>query len=168
MENRKTFDEWHAERLAADPDFDRTTDAMLRLRGPRRKIDFLVDENIAALRSELASLKQFRLHNMPEGADDHALWTEARRRLWILLTADGDFWNERFYPLWQSPGVIIVVGRTLEDQVFALARLSVVWDLVRMVGRVGPRFMDGMKARTSRTTIEWKFFDNGTTVTHRQ
>ena len=168
MPRRQSFDEWHSERLAQNPDFDRETDAMLRIRGPRRKLDLLLDENVAALRAELASVKDFRLHMMPAGTPDRKLWAEARRNAWVLLTADSDFWNDGEYPLRLSPGVIVVVGRTVEDRLYALARLSVAWDLVPMLGRFGRRFLDATKARTSRRMIEWKIFDEGVTVTHRQ
>jgi len=168
LPRRKTFEEWHAEQLARDPAFDRDTDATLRIRGPRRKLDLLIDENLEGVKAELEGVSDFRVHTLPSTAPDQQLWAVARQKRWVLLTADGDFWNDTTYPLHQSPGVIVLVGRTVENHIFVFARLTVVWDLVPMIGRFGPGFLESLKARSSRAGIEWKFFDNGCIVTHNQ
>lgn len=168
MTGRITFEEWHARRLAEEPEFDKVTDEVRRWHGPRRKLDILVDESAAAVGRELEAVKDFRLHRVADSTPDRGLWAQARREGWVLVTADTDFWNDGPYPLRLSPGVIILVGRTTSERLFAFERLLVVWDLVANVGRLGQHILNASKVRTSRRTIEWKFFDNGVTVTLRQ
>ena len=58
------------------------------------------------------------------GTKDPGLWNQARTSGSILITADLGFWNDRQYPLAQSPGLVIVRGRTADDKIAAARGLS--------------------------------------------
>jgi predicted nuclease of predicted toxin-antitoxin system len=165
VHKRKSFDEWHAERVAKDPNFDRVTDRLLARRGPPRKIPMLCDESLEhELVADLRTIRDFRIVRLPKGSTDRAVWQRARRDRLVILTADEDFWDDRRYPLHLSPGVVILRGRNVEERTTALARLSVVWDLPRNYSRFAHAFFAESKTRASPTHIQHKFSDEGSVV----
>lgn len=69
---------------------------------------------VVALRSAGIPVRTARDDGM-QGRDDNAILAWARENDRILLTFDGDFWDEHKFPLLKSPGMIFVAvaaGRT--------------------------------------------------------
>jgi predicted nuclease of predicted toxin-antitoxin system len=159
----KSLDEWEREQRKLDPNWDRSVRAFQKMRGPKRKVPLLIDENIEAeLIAELQAVKDFRVSVGRPRASDKQLWNEARHTRAILVTADMDFWDDRKFPLAQSPGVIIVSGRSADDKLYSLTLAMVEWDIVENWRRV-PFFLDGSKLKSSREEVNGKHWD-GTSV----
>jgi hypothetical protein len=60
--NYKSFDEWERKQRELDPDWDRSVRGFLKMRGPKRKVPLLIDENIEAeFVAELQTVKDFRV-----------------------------------------------------------------------------------------------------------
>ncbi|HPA45850.1 MAG TPA: DUF5615 family PIN-like protein [Thermodesulfobacteriota bacterium] len=82
------------------------------MRGFRRKIRFLIDENIPAKVCAFLRKKKFNLQTLQEadlnGRDDEAIFQYAKQKDRILITRDRHFLNERRFPLQNSPGVAIL------------------------------------------------------------
>ena len=60
--------------------------------------------------------KRFKIEAMPRGVSDSLLWQTARRWRLLLMSADRDFWDDRAYPLRDSPGLFLLAGRTASDR----------------------------------------------------
>ena len=75
-------------------------------------LDFLVDENLplsaaATLREQGHRARHVRDINM-RGAEDEALFTEAQKEHWIIVTRDLGFGNLLDYPLGTHAGIILL------------------------------------------------------------
>jgi len=160
---RKSFDEWEREQRERDADWDRLVREFQRMRGPKRKVPLLLDENLEAeFVDEVRAVKDFRVAVGPRGVGDETLWDEARRSKAILATADTDFWDDRKYPLAQSLGVIIVSGRLAEDKVHGFALAMGSWAIIENWRKV-PFWLQGTKLKSSKEGVSGKHWD-GTSV----
>ena len=160
----KSVDEWERERREQDPDWDRFVRQFERIRGPKRKVPLLLDENIEAeFVDELRAVKDFRVAVGKPGASDSDLWNEARRSKAVLVTTDRDFWDDRKFPLAQSPGVIIVSGRSADDKLYSFTLAVVRWGIIENWRKV-PFWLDGTKLKSSREEVNGKHWDGGLVV----
>ena len=151
------MDDFIAELAAHDPHFDRGARRFMAERGRPRKMPVLCDENleddfIATMRDN----RKFKVTTMPKGVSDSILWQSAQRRGLVLVTADEDFWDERRYPLRESPGLLLLRGRNAEERLAALVRIITVMDLPWIYAR-NPDFLLATKARVSAGGGMFKF-----------
>jgi hypothetical protein len=103
-----------------------------KIQGPKRKVPLLLDENLEAeFVRDLLTVKDFRVAVGTPGTSDDTLWDEARRSKAILVTSDMDFWDDRRFPIAQSPGVIIVAGRSADDKMYSFALAVVSWGIIK-------------------------------------
>jgi predicted nuclease of predicted toxin-antitoxin system len=79
---------------------------------PRRKVPICVDRDIPdAITSALSRDAGFKVRGRAQdGMEDRAVWRQAIKLEAVLLTHDEHFWDDRRYPLRESPGVIVVKG----------------------------------------------------------
>jgi predicted nuclease of predicted toxin-antitoxin system len=162
----KTFDEWEREQRASNPRWDAEIREIERLRGPRRKVPLLLDANLEEeLVDGLNGVRDFRISVAGPREGDEAIWNHARREGRIIVTADEDFWNDRRFPLRDSPGVILLTGRTSEQKAYAFAVAVVHYQLIEWWRKL-PGWTIAMKIRASSmgTTAKWR--EGGTTITH--
>jgi predicted nuclease of predicted toxin-antitoxin system len=160
MPRRKSFDDWHREQVARDPNFDRDTEGILARRGRPRKVPLLCDESIEnELIDDLRSVRDFKVTTLGSGASDRAIWQRARQDGLVIVTADEDFWNDRNYPIHASPGVIILRGRNVRERTTALARVSVASELPANYARFASSMLAQSKTRAGSAHILHKFLD---------
>jgi predicted nuclease of predicted toxin-antitoxin system len=163
MPREQAFEGWEQEQRERDPSWDRRMRDFQRVRGPRRKVPLLLDENLEAeIINDLQTIRDFRVTVGSAGAGDPELWDQARTLGAVLVTTDGDFWNDRNYPLAQSPGVIIVSGQTASEKGYAFALAVVRYGVIEHWRKV-PGWLRGMKLRATREGIRGKWWD-GTSV----
>ena len=156
----KSVDEWLAEREARDPNFSRDTARMLARRPPLRKVPLLCDESLEdELVADLRTVRLFKVLTLPTGRGDDFVWAQARQRGLVLLSADEDFYDDRRYPLRESPGAIILRGEGAGERTVALARLSALWDLQGNYARFGRGMFIESKTRATPTHIFHRFLD---------
>src|SRR5262249_8205640 len=161
---RMTYDEWIQRQRERDPDWDRFVSEFEKVRGPKPKVPLLFDENMEAeVIAELRAVKDFRLNVGKRGSADQSVWNEARRLKAILVTADMDFWEDRKFPLAQSPGVIIVSGGSAQEKVEALAFAVGAWRIVENWRKV-PNWLDGTKLKAHKSGLSGKHWDGETVV----
>jgi predicted nuclease of predicted toxin-antitoxin system len=153
---RITLAEWIEQQRARDPGWDRFVDDFIRARGPKRKVPLLLDENLEAdLAAQLRTVDYLKVTIGWLQASDEMVWGEARRTKQVIVTTDEDFWNDRKYPLAQSPGVIIVAGRSAEEKVESLAVAFGLWNIDNNWRKV-PYFLDGSKLKASAEGVSGK------------
>jgi predicted nuclease of predicted toxin-antitoxin system len=163
MPRERSFEEWEQEQRARDPDWDRRIRDFQRVRGPRRKIPLLLDENLEAeFVDDLRTVRDFRVTVGNPGSDDQALWDQARAMHAILVTTDGDFWDDRNFPLARSPGVIIISGQSASEKTYTFAMAMVSWDVIDGWRKV-PNWLRGIKLKATREGVTGKYWD-GTSV----
>lgn len=166
--SRKSFEEWEAEQRARDPNWDQFVKNFQRVRGPKRKVPLLLDENLEAdFVAEIKAVEYLRVSVARAGAPDEAVWQHAMRIKAVLVTADVDFWDDRKFPLQQSPGVIIISGRSAADKVDSLATAFGLWAIAEKWRKV-PNWLDGCKIKASRAGIRGKHWDGNTTIVWSQ
>jgi len=86
-----------------DPPADTKVDAIW----PSRT-RFLFDENVDDVIIELFRDRGMNVHRAERGISDEKVFQQARLERRMLLTHDEDFWDDRRFPLQQSPGVLIL------------------------------------------------------------
>jgi Domain of unknown function (DUF5615) len=159
-----SFDEWEREQRERDPDWDRYVREFEKIRGPKRKVPLLLDENLEAeFVRDLLTVKDFRVAVGTPGTSDDTLWDEARRSKAILVTSDMDFWDDRRFPIAQSPGVIIVAGRSADDKMYSFAFAVVSWGIIKH-WRILPFWLRGIKLKSSREGVVGKYWDGGSVI----
>ena len=159
-----TLEQWIAMQRAEDPQFDRHTDEFSRTTGPKRKVPLLVDENLeAAFVAELRAIDFMKVTVGQSGIPDEAVWATARRSKLVIVTGDEDFWDDRRFPLIQSPGVIIVAGSNAEQRIDSLATAFGIWS-IKENWRRAPYFLDGSKLKASSTGVRGKHHLDGQLV----
>ena len=160
------FEEWEAERISADPQWERHLREFSRTKGTHRKVPLLVDENIEAeFVDELRGIRDFRVRTLARRASDEAVWAEARKLRLILVTADPDFWNDHSYPVRDSPGVVIVSGRTYSEKAEAFAVAVVHW-AIQWRYRIEPASLGGMKIKATRSGTSAKWWNGNSSGRH--
>src|SRR5689334_22422653 len=133
---RISYEDWIERLRERDPGWDRWVRDFENTRGPKRKVPLLLDENMELeVVAELREVKDFRIIVGRRGASDEIIWSEARRLKAIIVTSDMDFWDDRKYPLPQSPGVLIVSGGSAAKKIEALAFAVGAWASLRIGGR---------------------------------
>jgi predicted nuclease of predicted toxin-antitoxin system len=166
--SRKSFEEWEAEQRARDPNWDRFVKAFQQVRGPKRKVPLLMDENLEAdFVAEIQAVDYLRVSVGKAGVSDETVWQHARRIKAVLVTADLDFWDDHRFALQQSPGVIIVAGKSAEEKVDSLATAFGLWGIAENWRKV-PNWLDGCKIKASRAGITGKHWDGNTTIAWSQ
>tara|TARA_R110002074_G_scaffold369591_1_gene544348 strand:+ start:195 stop:539 length:345 start_codon:yes stop_codon:yes gene_type:complete len=55
---------------------------------------FLIDENLPATLAAKLTVPCLHATDLGEQATDNALWNHARNNGWVILTKDGDFFNQ--------------------------------------------------------------------------
>jgi predicted nuclease of predicted toxin-antitoxin system len=163
MPRERSFEEWEQEQRERDPGWNRHIRDFEKARGPKRKVPLLLDENLEAeFVDDLRTVKDFRVTVGKPGIDDRALWDQARAMQAILVTTDGDFWDDRNFPLAQSPGVIIISGRSASEKTHTFAMAMVSWDVINTWRKV-PGWLLGIKLRATQEDVRGKYWD-GTSV----
>ncbi len=154
---RISREDWEALQLERYPDWN--SSSLEQITGPKRKVRFLADQNLEDdLVDAMTSRPQFRIYRAPAGTDDDVLWHEARRHKRILITADGrDFLKDQKFPLHESPGLIVLTGRTASDKADAFVRAVDYAGLVYDYRVVGPTFLAGYKVRASAQGVYYRF-----------
>jgi hypothetical protein len=95
--------------------------------------------------------------------DDSAVWRAAIEADAQLVTHDDGFWNDRKYPLRDSPGVIIVKGGMSAEGLEAMERFTAGTDVVG-TERELPDFLRGTKVRATRSGFTIKFITEDSKV----
>jgi predicted nuclease of predicted toxin-antitoxin system len=134
---------------------------------PKRKVRVYYDRDIPAeiVRAtrederDVARVVGVAAANM----DDAAVWRAAIEADAQLVTHDDGFWNDRKYPLRDSPGVIIVKGRTSGEVLEAMERFTAGTDVVG-TERELPGFLRGTKVRATRNGFTIKFITEDSDV----
>jgi len=162
---KKSYNEWEDEQPRRDPDWDRRVREVAKLPSTKRKVPLLLDENLEAqIVAELSAVRGFRVAVAPGETEDPKLWELARRTKALLVTCDLDFWNDRRYPLAQSPGVIIGRGKTASHKIESLAMAFGSWDIVGTWRRV-PWWLEGVKVKASLSEVQANAWRDGVVVT---
>ena len=90
---------------------------------PKRKIRIYCDANLPEkFVDELKEFKNFKVVCRAGVGDDEDHYVRARQQKAILITSDLDFWDDRRFPLKKSPGVVVIVGKTIRDLDIAFGR----------------------------------------------
>jgi predicted nuclease of predicted toxin-antitoxin system len=159
MKRRVTFDDWWAERTAANPELRRAEAAEFR-RPPRRKLDVICDENLEEeIKRGIRAMGSFRVVELPAGTSDRQLWHQAQQSRRCLITADQDFWSDILYPIERSPGLVLLRGASAADRLAALTRW---WDeneIQQFIGWLDGEGLFGWKWRASPDGALGKFVD---------
>jgi predicted nuclease of predicted toxin-antitoxin system len=163
MPRQVPFDKWEHEQRRRDPEWDRSKLAFEKAHGPKRKVPLLLDENLEAdFIDDVRTVKDFRVTVSNPGLSDQAVWEQARGMKAVLITADADFWDDRRFPLAQSPGVVIISGRSASEKAYTFAVAVVHWDIINIWRKV-PFWLQGIKLRATREGVRAKYWD-GTSV----
>lgn len=90
---------------------------------PKRKLRIFIDRNIPyEAVKELEKVKNFKIMGIAESdEEDRLIFDKARKLKAAIITKDEDFWNDRKFPLKQSPGILIVKGKTAGNVIDSLA-----------------------------------------------
>jgi predicted nuclease of predicted toxin-antitoxin system len=106
---------------------------------PKRKLPLCIDRDIPnTITSAIDQEAGFKIVSRAEhGMDDLAVWRMAIKAEAVLLTHDEHFWDDRRYPLRESPGVIVVKGATEREIGLAINDLLATWPFT-WLERVAP------------------------------
>jgi hypothetical protein len=162
-----SFEEWEAERVAADPHWGKRVREFSRTSGIPRKVPLLLDANLEVeFADELRGIRDFKVQTMAnQSAGDPALWAEARKRGLVLVTADAGFWDDDHkYPIRDSPGLVVVSGRTYSEKAEAFAVAVIHWE-IRWRYRIESSSLRGMKIKASRSGTSAKWWDGTRVIT---
>ena len=129
---------------------------------PGKKPRLYLDSNIPE--SVVANLKQAGVDCVHarqlglERAADEAHWEEARRLKRYLVTCDLHFWDDRRYPLHESPGVVILDTGSKQDWSRSLTLLLRFIDYLRSFteGMDGGALAERGKIRLTASRITWR------------
>ncbi len=108
----------YVSKLFNDPGFTQYFKKYAGIIPPKRKVILLLDKDLPIqviddFRSVPDTFKIIKIASEKE--DDEFLFREASKQKAILVTKDEDFWDDAQFPLRNSPGVIIVRGKTSEE-----------------------------------------------------
>ena len=145
---------------------DREIKSFSQLRGPKRKVPIIFDEN---LKEELVETvrtlkKQFRIIELKKGADDSVIWQEGKRKKAVIVTSDAsDFWNDKKFPFHDAPLVIVLRSSSAEQKLVAFLRAILEWNVIENYRRVGPPGLKRLKIKASSEHTQAKWW-NGTSL----
>ncbi len=95
----------------------------------KRRARFLIDENVAAVVIDLLRSRRFNVTSITESGlarlPDLGVYQMARRTRRVLLTFDQDFWDDRAFPLAQSPGIVIMRFHKSDDELVSMIRFII-------------------------------------------
>jgi len=92
--------------------------------------------------------------------NDEYHYAKARELQRYLLTRDLDFWNDRRFPLKDSPGVIILTSKNIEASKDLLVLLRKLIDDYNPLDR--PLYIDGLKIKLDTEGLMIKCIDRDT------
>jgi predicted nuclease of predicted toxin-antitoxin system len=124
-----------------------------RTRSHRRRVRALADEDIdpivvAGLRSEGWDVLAVAEYTKLQGTSDEELHRVAAKQKRLLVTADGDYQDDRKFPLQGGPGVLILAGHDARTQ----------WEAVR---RAGPWIQQAVDLEPS--ALSWSKYTESST-----
>ncbi len=95
----------------------------------KKKARFLVDESLGPEVANMIKNQGWNVKYVDEiglkGHDDHDVFSFAWRDDRILLTHDRDFLDDRAFPLYRNPGVIVLPGGAGDEQALTNAMMFV-------------------------------------------
>ena len=126
---------------------------------PKRKIRVFIDASLPQkFVDEINGYNAFKLVGRSGSEEDLEVYRQAKRLKGLLLTSDMDFWNDRIFPLFQSPGVIIIRGNNLEDVDYCFGWFLANFGIIDAIRKI-PAYPAGMKFKISREGIVIKTLD---------
>jgi len=146
---QKSYDE--------DPEFRRwLKNEWLSWTPPKRKIRVFVDASLPQeFIREVSEYKAFKLVGSAEKESDTDIYKQARKLKALLLTSDKDFWDDRVFPLSQSPGVLIIEGTDLNEIDYAFGYFLAYFGIVDAVRKVST-YPQCMKFKINRRGLTIK------------
>ena len=118
MPDRYPCDEW----LRRHPERYPDSAGAPAPRSTRRKIRIHLDEDVDGLAESLRSYERLRVERRPrKGASDDVVWRLAIKHNLAIVTGNKrDFWKEDKFPLVQSPGIVVLEGKTKAERLRSL------------------------------------------------
>jgi predicted nuclease of predicted toxin-antitoxin system len=141
-----------------------------------KRSKFLIDESLGPGTKQFFQLYRMNAVTVWDiginGQDDEVVFAQAWRHRRILLTHDGDFWDDRRFPEHRNPGIVILPGAEGDqtDMISGLAWMTGIMDrdpemwLKRKVRitRDGNVYIKSRRRRTRVMEIAHYQFTNGT------
>ena len=147
-----------------DPGFNRGLKEWLKFTPPKRKVKFFLDRNLPDEFKE--AVKAYHLFKViaiaKENDSDELIWNTAKRKHTIILSLDkGDFWNDKKFPLHESPGVILISSReqSIDTYINTLVLFMLNTGIVDGIRRY-PDYLKKMKFKISANGLVHKFINN--------
>ncbi len=136
-----------------DPGFKKTRKVWSKITPPKRKVKLFLDRNIPEeLKEAVKASRVFKVTGFAgENDSDEFIWNTAKRLNAIILSLDkGDFWNDKKFPLRESPGVILIASReqSVDVHIYALNRFFTQMDIVGVI-RMGSDLLKQSKYKVS-------------------
>jgi len=103
--------------LENDPEFKKFLEDWLSWTPPKSKIRIFLDKNLPIeVIEEFKELKDiFKITGIAsKGEDDRSIFNKARKLKALIITRDLEFWDDKKFPIKDSPGTIIVKGNNPE------------------------------------------------------
>jgi len=147
-----------------NPKTRKSIDLFLKIKPPKRKVIVIFDRNVPESFIDIFLTvrwlkKQFKVLGIAiDKLSDEALIKAAQQSGAILITGDDDFWNDKKFRLEDSPGIIILKGRTEKQIIDSFLTALNIIDFVYGI-RKFPDYMHGMKIKASSKQINIKFVD---------
>lgn len=119
----------------------------------KRKIRVFVDASLPQqFAHEVNNYKAFKLVGKATHEKDPEIYKQAKELRALLLTSDKDFWNDRIFPLSQSPGVIIIEGKNLKEIDYAFGYFLAYFGIIDGIRKIST-YTERMKFKISRKGI---------------
>ena len=145
----------------SDPGFKKGVKELSKITPPKRKVKLFLDRNIPGELKEAVKVSHvFRITGIAgENDSDEFIWNAAKSQNSIILSLDkGDFWNDKKFPLRESPGVILIASReqSVDVHIKALGRFLFGIGIVGGI-RKYPDFLKKSKYKISTMGFNHKF-----------
>jgi len=148
-----------------DPQFRKwLKEQWLSLTPPKCQIRIFVDASLPQeFVHEVNNYKAFKLVGKAESEKDPEIYKQAKKLKALLLTSDKDFWNDRVFPLSESPGIIIIERDNLKDVDYAFGYFLAYFGIIDTIRKI-PTFPERMKFKISCKGVVIKTLDYNSKV----
>ncbi len=155
------FSEYIESLEKSDPGFKEGFKEFSKITPTKRKVRLFLDRNIPRrLKEAVKASPIFRITGIAgENDSDELIWNRAKSQNAIILSLDkGDFWNDKKFPLHESPGLILIASREQNVEVHIKALNSFLFRLGIVRGiRIYPDFLKQSKYKISIGGYNSKF-----------
>ncbi len=130
------------------------------------KLRILVDENRLDQNLIKFLRKKFnvRMALKNKGLDDYNVYEQAMKESRVILTNDGDFWDDNKFPMHQTLGIIIVTAKDTKETITALEKFFNKLGEMSGMGRSCNYWWFGTKVKVQKTGFTWKYINEKGTI----